>query len=98
MISNMQNQILAFTGYNESNVRSAIETIQKNSFNFKIRIDGKARKENGLITNQPLLRGCYNEDLKVYSLIINGTLVNMRNLIKMQTPYGVQIDLLPTSA
>lgn len=94
----MQPQIVAFTGYNESNVKTALDLIQKKSINFKINIEGIAKKEDGLLNNQPLLRGCNKEDLIVYSLMIHGNLGNIRNLIKTRTPYGVQIDLLPKAA
>ncbi len=95
----MQKQIqLAFTGYNESNVKIAVNKIRKCSSNFDIIIDGTPIKEKGLINHQPDLRGCDNKDLKVYSLAIQGDLANIKNLVKLKTPLGVQIDLLPKSA
>jgi len=95
----MQKQIqLAFTGYNESNVKTAVKTIMVNSSSFDIIVKGNPIKESGLITNQPNLRGCDNADLKIYSISITGTIVDIRNLVKMKTPQGVQIDLLPQAA
>ena len=99
MRGRMQKQIqLAFAGYNESNVKTAVKTIVTNSPNFNIVVKGNAIKEDGLIINQPNLRGCDNKDLKIYSISIMGSLVNIRNLVKMKTPPGVQIDLLPQVA
>ena len=95
----MQKQVqLAFTGYSESNVRIAVDTIVQNSAHFDITVNGNPIKENGLIVNQPNLRGCDNEDLKVYSLSIEGALANAKELVRTKTPLGVQIDLLPSPA
>ncbi|PJC51302.1 MAG: hypothetical protein CO032_00150 [Nitrosopumilales archaeon CG_4_9_14_0_2_um_filter_34_16] len=86
---------VAFTGYHESQVKIAVKTIVKSSPHFGVVVQSTPRKENGLINYQPNLRGCDNNDLHVYSLAIAGSLANVRNLIKMKTPLGVQIDLLP---
>ena len=86
---------LAFTGYNESNIKTAVKTIVKNSSRFDIIVKGAPIKENGFLTHQPNLRGCDKVDLKIYSISIKGILADIRNLIKMETPYGVQINLLP---
>ncbi len=89
---------IAFTGYNESNVKSAVKTIVKHSHKFDIIVNGDPIKEDGLIKNQPNLRGCDNEDLKIYSLSIEGILTDAKDLVSLETPLGVQIDLLPLTA
>ncbi len=86
---------VAFTGYHESQVKTAVSTIVKSSQSFGVDVYGAPKKEKGLIHNQPNLRGCDNNDLHVYSLAIGGSLANAKNLIKTKTPLGVQIDLLP---
>lgn len=94
MTGRMKKQIqLAFTGYHESKVKSALNTIKKNSKNFDVIITDPPIKHEGLLAFQPKLRGCDQKDLTVYSLSIIGTLENARNLVKTQTPLGVQIDL-----
>ena len=99
MTGRMQKQIqLAFTGYHESKVKSALNTIRKNSENFDVVVTDIPIKHEGPLDFQPNLRGCDQKDLKVYSLSVTGTLANARNLVKMETPLGVQIDLLPQSA
>lgn len=99
MKSMMQQQIqLAFTGYHESKVKSALNTIKKNSRNFDVGVNAAPTKHECPLAFQPNLLGSDQKDLKVYSLSITGTLANARNLVKIQTPLGVQIDLLPSSA
>ena len=95
----VQHQLLiVFTGYHESDVKTAVDTIRENSEVFGITVNGNPKKEKGLIHYQPNLRGCDKKDLSVYSLTISGALTDVRNLIKIKTPSGVQIDLLPHSA
>ena len=95
----MQKQVqLAFTGYNESNVKLALKTIMKKSSDFDVIVNGKPIQQHELLVGQPQLRGCDKKDLTVFSVSITGSLENLKNLVKIKTPLGVQIDLLPQAA
>lgn len=86
--------MLTFTGYDEKDVKSAIETIRTESSKFNIKL-GESVLQKRLLKDQPKLRGCDESDLTIFSVIITGEFENAKNLVKVRTPYGVQIDLLP---
>ena len=73
-----------------------LKAIEKYSKEFSITTDDPI-KEKGPLDFQPNLCGCDKKDLKIYSLSIRGTLANAKKLVKIETPLGVQIDLLPQS-
>lgn len=89
---------LAFTGYHKSNVKKALNLIVGKSFKFNVSIIDKPKKEQDFIKHQPVYHGCNVADLTIYSLPIDGKLIDVKNLVKTKTPLGVQIELLPRYA
>ena len=95
MRGKMQNQVqLAFTGYDALDVESALSTIIKKSSNFNIIVNGDPISHDGLMKDQPRLRGCDKKDVIVFSMLLSGSLKNIKDLVKSETPNGVQIELL----
>ena len=94
----MQKQVkLAFTGYKKSNVKLALSTIKKQSSNFNVTINSESIPQSNDIGDQPKLWGCTKEDVIRYSVLVSGSLKDVKDLVKSKTPDGVQIELLPSS-
>lgn len=93
---------LAFTGYDKSNVESALEiimkTITKKSSNLDIIIHGTPISQRELLVNQPPLHGCDHKDLTVIALSISGSLKDVKRLVETKTPRGVMVEVLPQAA
>ena len=89
--------LLAFTGYHESDVRTALDTIIKRAKEFDIMITNGPTKHRRLLEFQARLWGNNEKDISIYSLAIWGTLENGRDLITVETP-EVLIELATKSA
>ena len=91
----MEEHTLTFTGYQGTKVRETVKIIRENAHKFNVDITGKPVKEKKPLRDQPKLHGCDVKDLTIYSLNIKGELPNVRDLVNMDTPFGIMINLLP---
>lgn len=84
---------ISITSYHRIDVKKTITIFVNKSRHFHVILDD-FKEEKRLLKNQPKLRGCDEKDLTIYSMLMSGTLENVKNLIKTDTPLGVQIDIL----
>jgi len=95
-IKEVQKQIqLSFTGYEKSNIKTALEKIRKESLAFNVTVHGTSvKRQIKLVQGQPKLWGCDKEDVTIRTLLVSGYLKDIKNLVRLDTPDGVQIELL----
>ncbi len=90
---------LLFTGYNSSNVKTAVAKIVKQSSAFHVTVHGTPMTQKAKpVKGQPKLWGCGKEDVANTLIIVSGSLNDVKKLVKVDTPNGVQIELLPSKA
>ena len=90
----MERQTIVFRGYDEKKIKLAMALILKKAKSFNVSITDGPTKETGQILNLPVCHGT-DDDFLVFTISITGNLQNIRNLVRVDTPRGVILDLLP---
>lgn len=93
----LKNAKLVLTSYDLPNIEKSILTIVKNAPKFKVEIkDDPVAQKVGQFTDEPKLWGCDGKDVKRKAIMVSGYFTDMQNLVRIQTPKGVLVELLPT--
>ena len=88
---------LVLTSYDLPKVGESISTILKNAPQFDIEIKKPPFDQKiGQSDDEPKLWGCDGNDVIRKAMILRGSFSNMRDLVRIQTPEGVLIELLPS--
>lgn len=87
---------LVLTSYDQPKVDKSISSILKNASKFNVEIkEGPFVQKIGQFDNEPKLWGCDGNDVIRKAMMVRGSFSDMKNLVKIQTPDGVLVELLP---
>ena len=89
-------QLISFVGYRRPDVDTALSKIMKQSKKHNVNIHGgPISRKFELLSTHPKLWGCDKDDLIVMVLTVDGKKEDIKDLIRTDTPIGVQMELLP---
>lgn len=88
-------QRIVFTGYNGIEVESSLKKIMRESRKCDVSIHGLPEHHDECLPTQPVLHGSGYGDMTIMSLIVSGSLKNIKRLLSTPTPEGMMLELLP---
>lgn len=91
-----QDTKLVLTSYDLPKIDKSISTILKNAPKLKVEIKkDPVTQKVGQFADEPKLWGCDGKDVKRKAIIVSGSFSNIQELVRIQTPDGVLVELLP---
>ena len=99
MIIMSQAARLVLTSYDLPKIKTSISRILESAPKFNVEIQEKPFTQKiGQFDNEPKLWGCDGKDVIRKAMIVNGSFTDMQNLVKIETPDGVLIELLSSDS
>lgn len=87
---------LVLTSYDEPKIDESVSNILENASRFNVEIKKEPFDQKiGQFDNEPKLWGCDSKEIIRKAMMIRGPMSDMQNLVRIQTPDGVLVELLP---
>lgn len=85
---------LVLTSYNPTKIKATVKIISENAHRFNIIIKIPAMDlTSSMVKKQPKIWGCESTDLERKIICLSGDMEDLKKLIKINTPNGVQMEL-----
>lgn len=86
---------LVLTSYNSKTIDVSIESILSQALKMNISVKGKP-VSSAVSSNKKIpMWGCEKNDVKRKSVFVSGSIQDLMKLIRIETPEGVYIQLIP---
>ena len=86
---------LVLTSYNSKTIDVSIESILSQALKMNISVKGKPVSSMVTSNKKIPMWGCEKNDVKRKSVLVSGSVQDLMKLIRIETPEGVYIQLIP---
>ncbi len=87
---------LVLTSYNSKTIDVSIESILSQALKMNISVEGKPVSSKVIPSNKKIpMWGCEKDDVKRKSVFVSGSIQDLMKLIRIETPEGVYVQLIP---